>query len=227
MVEGRLVRRYKRFLADVELADGTLVTAHCPNTGSLLGCQEPGSLVVLRDSQDPGRKLRYTFQSIRIGRGLVNVDTGLPNAVVAEAVERGQVPELAGYDTLRREVKYGANSRIDLLLENRGGGPRCYVEVKSTTLARGRTARFPDAVTERGRKHLVELSAVVAAGERAVQFFFVSRGDVSRFAPADDIDPAYGQALRAAAAAGVELVAYSTRVRPDRLELARSLPIEL
>ena len=226
-LEGTLLKRYKRFLADVELDDGSVVTAHCPNTGSLLGCKEPGSRVVLRDSQDPKRKLRYTFQSIRVGRGLVNVDTGLPNAVVAEAVERGQVPELAGYDTLRREVKYGRGSRIDLLLENAGGGPRCYVEVKSTTLLRGRVALFPDAVTERGRKHLGELIDVVRGGERAVQFFFVSRSDAVRFAPADDIDPAYGAALREAAAAGVELLAYAARVRPDRLELAKPLPIEL
>jgi sugar fermentation stimulation protein A len=225
-LEGRLLKRYKRFLADVELDDGTVVTAHCPNTGSLLGCKQPGSRVVLRDSQDPRRKLRYTFQSIRVGRGLVNVDTALPNAVVADAVARGTVPELAGYASLRREVAYGRGSRIDLLLED-PGRPRCFVEIKSTTLARGRTALFPDAVTERGRKHLGELADAVRAGDRAVQFFFVSRGDVARFAPADDIDPAYGQALRAAAEAGVELVAYSARVRPDRLELARRLSIEL
>ena len=226
MLEGTLVKRYKRFLADVELDDGTVITAHCPNTGSLLGCKEPGSRVVLRDSQDPKRKLRYTFQSIRIGRALVNVDTGLPNAVVAEAIQRDEVPELAGYASLRREVKYGRNSRIDVLLEGEGR-PRCYVEVKSTTLARGRTALFPDAVTERGRKHLGELVDVVAAGDRAVQFFFVSRGGISSFAPADEIDPAYGQALREAAEAGVELLAYSTRVRPDRIDLARRLEIRL
>ena len=225
-LEGRLLQRYKRFLADVELDDGTVVTAHCPNTGSLLGCKEPGSRVVLRDSQDPRRKLRYTFQSIRVGRSLVNVDTALPNAVVADAVARGAVPELAGYASLRREVAYGRGSRIDLLLENEGR-PRCFVEIKSTTLARGRTALFPDAVTERGRKHLGELADAVRAGDRAVQFFFVSRGDVARFAPADDIDPDYGRALRAAAEAGVELLAYSARVRPDRLELARRLSIEL
>jgi sugar fermentation stimulation protein A len=123
-------------------------------------------------------------------------------------------------------VAYGRGSRIDLLLEGEGR-PRCFVEIKSTTLARGRTALFPDAVTERGRKHLGELADAVRAGDRAVQFFFVRRGDVARFAPADDIDPAYGQALRAAAEAGVELVAYSARVRPDRLELARRLSIEL
>ena len=226
MVEGTLVKRYKRFLADVELDDGTLITAHCPNTGSLLGCKEPGSRVVLRDSENPKRKLRYTFQSIRVGRTLVNVDTALPNAVVADAIERDLVPELTGYDSQRREVKYGNNSRIDILFEHEGR-PRCYIEVKSTTLVRGRTALFPDAVTERGRKHLGELIQVAAAGERAVQFFFVSRGEVSSFAPADDIDPAYGRALREAADAGVELLAYSTAVEPARIELAERLPIEL
>jgi sugar fermentation stimulation protein A len=226
MLEGRLVKRYKRFLADVELADGSVITAHCPNTGSLLGCKEPGSRVILRDSQNPKRKLRYVFQSIQVGRGLVNVDTSLPNAVVTEAVERGLVPELTGYAELRREVPYGENSRIDLLLTSEAG-ERCYVEVKSTTLARGRTALFPDAVTERGRKHLGELAAMVREGHRAVQFFFVSRAGVSRFAPADEIDPAYGAALREAAAGGVELLAYSARVRPDRLEIHRRIPVTL
>jgi len=226
MLEGRLVKRYKRFLADVELADGSVITAHCPNTGSLLGCKEPGSRVILRDSQNPKRKLRYVFQSIQVGRHLVNVDTSLPNAVVFDAVERGLIPELVGYAQVRREVAYGKNSRIDLLLTS-SAGELCYVEVKSTTLTRGRTALFPDAVTERGLKHLGELSSMVAEGHRAVQFFFVSRAGVDRFAPADDIDPAYGAALRVAKDSGVELLAYSTRVRPDRLELQRRIPIEL
>jgi sugar fermentation stimulation protein A len=227
ITEGRLIRRYKRFLADVELADGQRITAHCPNTGSLLGCQEPGSRVVLRDSQDQKRKLRYTLQAIQVGRHLVNVDTGLPNAVVAEAVLAGRVSELAGYGEMRREVPYGRGSRIDLLLAGGRRRGRCFVEVKSTTLVRGRTALFPDAVTERGVKHLEELMRVVAAGERAVQFFFVSRAAVARFAPADDIDPAYGRTLRRAAARGVEILAYASRVRPDRLELAGELPIDL
>jgi sugar fermentation stimulation protein A len=226
MLEGRLVKRYKRFLADVELEDGSVITAHCPNTGSLLGCKEPGSRVILRDSQNPKRKLRYVFQSIQVGRSLVNVDTSLPNAVVFEAVERGLIPELTGYAEARREVPYGKNSRIDLLLTS-AKGALCYVEVKSTTLTRGRTALFPDSVTERGRKHLGELIDMVREGHRAVQFFFVSRAGVNRFAPADDIDPAYGAALRDAEAAGVELLAYSTRVRPDRLEIHRRLPIAL
>jgi len=225
MLEGRLVKRYKRFLADVELADGSVITAHCPNPGSMLGCSKPGSRVVLRDSQNPARKLRYTFQSILVGRSLVNVDTALPNDVVHEAIEAGRIPELAGYDEIRREVNYGERSRIDLLLLRED--EECYVEVKSTTLARGRTALFPDSVTERGRKHLGELQAMVRAGKRAVQFFFVSRSGMSRMAPADDIDPAYGEALRAAAAGGVELLAYTSRVRPDRIDVHRRIPVVL
>jgi sugar fermentation stimulation protein A len=179
---------------------------------------------VLRDSRDPARKLRTTLQTIEVDGTWVNVDTGLPNAVVAEAVVAGTVPELAGFASLRREVKYGANSRIDLLLEDPG---RCYVEVKSTTLVVGGEARFPDAVTLRGKKHLDELAAMVAEGHRAVMFFHVSRADAQRFAPADAIDPAYGAALRAAAAGGVEILAWAARVAPDEVELLRPLPVVL
>jgi sugar fermentation stimulation protein A len=225
-IQGRFVRRYKRFFADVELEDGTVITAHCPNTGSLLGCLEAGRPVILRDSGDPERKLRYVFQSIRVGRGLVNVDTSIPNRALFDAIGRGRVPELAGYDEVRREVPYGESSRIDLLLSRRGG-ELCYVEVKSTTYAIGREAAFPDAVTDRGLKHLRELARAVEKGHRAVQFFFVSRGDVDRFRPADEIDPAYGRGLREAAAAGVEVLAYSTRVRRDSIELDRRLEIAL
>jgi sugar fermentation stimulation protein A len=225
-IEGRFLRRYKRFFAEVELDDGTVVTAHCPNTGSLLGCLEVGRRAILRDSQNDARKLRYVFQSIRVGRNLVNVDTGLPNAALFDAVSRGEVPELAGYHELRREVAYGKNSRIDLLLERRSG-ELCYVEVKSTTYAIGRDAAFPDAVTERGLKHLHELERMVRAGHRAVQFFFVSRGDVDRFRPADEIDAEYGKALRKVARAGVELLAYSTRVRRASIQLDRRLEIVL
>jgi sugar fermentation stimulation protein A len=226
-IEGRLVRRYKRFFAEVELADGTLVTAHCPNTGSLKGCLAEGSRAILRDSQDLERKLRYVFQAVEIGGTLVNVDTGLPNRVVHEAVLAGAIPELAGYDEARREVRYGENSRIDLLLSRKRPEELCYVEVKNTTLAEGPLALFPDAVTERGLKHLRELSAMVAGGHRAVQFFFVSRDDVTSFAPADAIDPAYGAALRAAARAGVEVLAYSARVSPEALDVQRRLQVAL
>lgn len=226
LLEARFKRRYQRFFVECELPGGELLTAHCANTGSLAGCLEPGAPVWLRDSRDETRKLRYSFQAIRCAGAWVNVDTSLPNPAVAEAVAAGRIPELAGYPSLRREVRYGTNSRIDLLLEA-PGRPACYVEVKNTTLALGREARFPDAVTERGRKHLGELSEVVRQGARAVQFFFVSRGDVERFAPADDIDPAYGRALRAAADAGVELLAYTARVTPTDLEVDRRLPIAL
>jgi len=225
-LEARFLRRYKRFFADVELADGTTLTAHCPNTGSLQGCLVPGARVWLRDSGNPERKLRHTWQAIELAGTWVNVDTSLPNRVVAEAVRAGRVPELAGYAELRSEVAYGKGSRIDLLLEDPRRGT-CHIEVKSTTLVDGPAALFPDAVTERGTKHLTELARLARAGSRAVQFFFVNRADVTRFRPADAIDPVYGQALRRAAKAGVELVAYTTRVERDRLELLTPLPIEL
>jgi sugar fermentation stimulation protein A len=225
-LRGRFLRRYQRFFAEVELAGGERLSAHCPNTGSLLGCLEPDSPVWLRDSANPARKLRYTWQAVRCGSGWVNVDTALPNRVLAEALEHGLVPELAGYERRAREVRYGHGSRIDLLLS----GPRrarCFVEVKSTTLRQGPAALFPDAPTERGRKHLAELERVARRGERAVQFFFVSRADVELFRPADLIDPEYGRALRRAARAGVEILAWTARVEPRRLELAKRLPVDL
>jgi sugar fermentation stimulation protein A len=226
--EGLLVRRYKRFLADVEVA-GELLTAHCPNPGSMLGVQPAGARVVLRDSQNAARKLRYTFQTIEIDGTWVNVDTQLANGVVEEGVTSGAVAELAGYPSLRREVAYGENSRIDLLLE-RGSddsAERCYVEVKSTTLAQGGRAFFPDAVTARGKKHLEELERMVVAGHRAVIFFSIARDDVEAFAPASKIDPAYAQVLRRAVAAGVEALAYTSIVTPDSLRVGRRVPIEL
>src|SRR6185436_13653086 len=205
-LEGRLVRRYQRFFTEVELAAGERLIAHCANTGSLIGCLAPGSRVWLRDSGNLARKLRFTWQAIRVGRAWINVDTSLPNRVVAEAVAAGLVPELAGYARLRREVPYGRGSRIDLLLEDERRGT-CHVEVKCTTYREGSTALFPDAVTERGTRHLGELARLARAGKRAVQFFFVSRADVELFRPADAIDPEYGRALRRAAAAGVEVLA--------------------
>ena len=225
-LEGRLVRRYQRFFAEVELADGARVVAHCPNTGSLIGCLAPGNRVWLRDSGNPARRLRFTWQAVRVGRTWVNVDTALPNRVVAEAIAAGGIPELAGYGSLRREVPYGRRSRIDLLLEDARRGT-CHVEVKSTTLREDGVALFPDAPTERGTKHLGELARLARAGQRAVQFFFVSRGDVERFRPADAIDPEYGRALRRAVAAGVEVLAYRTRVEARGLELREALPVDL
>ncbi len=225
ITQGKLIKRYKRFLADVELDDGELLTAHCPNTGSLKGCVPEGARVVLRDSENPKRKLRWTFQTVEVDGTWVNVDTGLPNALVAEAIEQGKVKELTGFDSLRREVKYGENSRIDVLLEQ--GDKKCYVEVKSTTLAEGKTAMFPDAVTERGRKHLIELERMVAEGHRAVIFFCVSRGDVTNFTTADEIDPKYGETFRRVCTeGGVEALAYSTKVGPDSFEIGKRLKIK-
>lgn len=226
LLEATLVRRYKRFLTDVTLPDGTELTAHCPNTGSLLGCKEPGSTVWLRDTENDKRKYRHSWQAIQVGDTWVNVDTGLPNAETFAAIVEGRIPKLAGYATQKREVKYGTNSRIDVLLEHKDGA-RCYVEVKNTTLAEGDLALFPDAVTARGKKHLGELIEVVKAGHRAVQFFFVSRDDVTRFAPADEIDPAYSAELRRAAEAGVEVMAWAARVTPDAIELVRELEVDL
>ena len=221
-----LLRRYKRFLADVELADGTEETVHCPNPGRLIGCLPERGEVVVRDSENPKRKLRKTLQTIRVGDEWVNVDTMLPNAVVGEALRAGAIPELAGYADVRPEVKCADGSRIDFLLEDAARG-RCWVEVKCTTLVEDGVAMFPDAVTARGRKHLEELTKLVAAGDRAVIFFFVSRADCESFAPADEIDPAYGAALREAVAAGVEALAYTTVVAPEELRLGRRLPVAL
>jgi sugar fermentation stimulation protein A len=226
VIEGRLIRRYKRFLADVELPGGEIITAHCPNTGSLRGCTKEGSRVILQEAQNPKRKYRYTWRAIRVGRTWVNVDTGRPNAVVAEAVADGQVKELTGYSSLRREVNYGTNSRIDILLES-SDGSRCYVEVKSTTLVDGSHAMFPDGVTERGRKHLLELRDMVKAGHRAVIFFCVCRDDVDSFGPADHIDPAYGKTLREVLPEGVEALVYSSHVTPQSMKLVASLPLSL
>ena len=227
LVSGRLVKRYKRFLADVILdEDGSEITAHCANPGSMLGLKEPGSRVWLSQSDNPKRKLKYSWEIIEADGALVGINTAHPNKLVEEAIEAGNIKDLAGYETLRREVKYGKNSRIDVLLE-KTGGERCYVEVKNTTLADGKRGLFPDAVTERGRKHLVELRDMVREGHRAVMFYCVSRSDVTSFAPADDIDPAYGKVLREVVEEGVEILAYSTVVTPDSFELGKRLRLVL
>ena len=228
LIEGRLVQRYKRFLADVRLASGEIVVAHCANPGSMLSVKEPGSRVWLSPAADPKRKLRYTWELIEVGNGLVGINTGLPNRIVAEAITDGLIPELAGYPVLKHEQKYGKNSRIDILLEG-PARPPCYVEVKNVTLKRspGDLAEFPDSVTARGAKHLKELTDIVAAGGRAVMFYLVQRTDCRRFGVAADIDPAYGQGLTAAMAAGVEALCYGCRVGPDAITVAVSLTLDL
>ena len=225
LLEGRLVRRYQRFLADVETADG-LVTAHCPNTGSMLGCKDAGMRVWLSPAANPARKLAWTWELVETAPGvIVGVHTGRSNALVREAIEAGAVPELTGYPTLRPEQRYGEGSRIDLLLQA-PGRPDCYVEVKNVTAAvEGGVGYFPDAVTARGAKHLRELAAMVAAGHRAVLVFCVQRGDVAEVRPADHIDPAYGRALRDALAAGVEVLALGATVTPQAIALTRRLAV--
>ncbi len=225
LTEGRLIRRYKRFLADVEIAGEGKVTAHCPNSGSMTGLAEPGSIVILSRSANPDRKYRYTWELVRVGRGWVGVHTGRPNQLVEEAIRGGRISELSGYAELRREVPYGKNSRIDLLLTGKKG--LCYVEVKNTTLYHEGFARFPDAVTERGQKHIKELARMVAEGHRAVLVFLVNRSDCGKMGPADHVDPQYGKLLRWGAEEGVELLAYRTKITKREIAVEKPLPVDL
>ena len=223
LVEGRLIRRYQRFLADIELADGAVVTAHCPNSGSMKGCMTPGSRVYLSHSGNKGRKLAFTWELVETDGCWAGINTALPNRLVREAIEEGTVAELQGYGTIRPEVPYGEHSRIDLLLEGAQG--RCFVEVKNVTLVEGGRALFPDAVTARGQKHLRELMRVVGEGDRGVIFFTVQRGDGRSVSPADAIDPEYGRLLRLALDNGVEALAYRALVTPQEIRLTERLPV--
>jgi sugar fermentation stimulation protein A len=223
LVPGILIKRYKRFLADVTLDDGSIVTVHCPNSGSMKGCATPGSPVFVSRSSTLGRKYPLTWELVESDGFWAGINTGLPNHLVREAIEDGTVIELQGYETIRPEVPYGEHSRIDLLLES--PGRRCFVEVKNATLVEDGTALFPDAVTTRGQKHLIELMRVVNEGDRGVIFFTVQRGDGHCLSPADAIDPEYGRLLRLAMASGVEALAYRALVTPREIVLKKRLPI--
>jgi sugar fermentation stimulation protein A len=228
LLQGRLIRRYKRFLADVDLA-GETVTAHVPNSGSMLGVDAPGSPVWLSRSDNPKRKLAHTLEMVEADGTLVGVNTSHPNALVASAIAAGTIPELAGYARLRREVRYGRNSRIDVLLED-DGRPPAYVEVKNVHMRRpglgdGQAAEFPDCVTARGAKHLEEMTAMVAEGARAIMVYLVQRADCAYFRVASDIDPAYDAGLRRALDAGVEAVCWACTLTPEGIELDRPLPL--
>lgn len=225
LVCGKLLRRYKRFLADIELGDGRAVTAHCANPGSMRGLAEPGSEVYLSHSDNPKRKLSYSWELVATASGLVCVNTARANPLVAEALASGSIRELAGFSELRREVPYG-DSRIDFELWF--GADRCLLEVKNVTLDFGDgTSAFPDSVTARGARHLAELERAKAAGIRAVLLFCCSRSDTLRVVPASEIDPTYAAALRRAAAAGVEILAYAGRVSRDELTLTHAVPVQL
>ena len=226
---GRLLQRYKRFLADVTLDTGESITATCPNTGSMLGLTEPGSTVWLSESDSPTRKYRHTWELIETdlgnGASLVGINTGHPNRLVAEAIEARCIRKLAGYQTLRREVKYGAASRIDILMEGAKKG-RCYVEIKNVHLMRkAGLAEFPDCVTARGVKHLQELTEMVAQGHRAVMLFLIQRSDANRFTLASDLDPTYAEAFRQATTAGVEAMAYRCHMSLKEIMLEKQVPI--
>jgi sugar fermentation stimulation protein A len=221
---GVLVRRYKRFFADVTLDSGEEITAHCPNPGAMLGVNMPGLGVWLSRSDDPKRKLAHTLEMVETADGaLVGVNTMLPNRLVAEALAEGAIPELTGYDVHRREVKYGEASRVDFLLET-GRGERCWLEIKNCHLSRTPPlAEFPDCVAARSTKHLGELEAMVRAGDRAVALFVVQRSDCDAFSACHDLDPTFAAALERVADAGVEVLVYGCEMSPAAIRITRSM----
>jgi len=226
LMEARLIRRYKRFLADVEWPDGATDTVHCPNPGAMLGLDAPGSRVFVSRSANPKRKYPLTLEIVEADGTLVGVNTGLPNALAQEAITNGVIAELAGYDTLRREVRYGVNSRIDILLEH-PDRPVCYVEVKNVHLSRRPgLVEFPDCVTARGAKHLVELGDQAEAGHRALMVFIIQRDDGASFDLARDIDPDYAAAFARARQRGVEALAYACTVSASEILVTMKVPID-
>lgn len=228
--KGRLVQRYKRFLADIDLGPdlgSEIITAHCANPSSMMGLKESGSVVWVTPANNPKRKLQYDWHVIEVGTAKVCINTGLANKVVGEALHAGAVPQLAAYSTITPEQKYAENSRIDFLLTETGL-PDCYVEVKSVTLSREPAlASFPDSKTTRGTKHLNDLAAMVASGQRAVMLYLINRTDCTRFTLAADIDPDYAAAFDAAKNAGVEAYAYTVNITPSGITLTTELPIDI
>jgi sugar fermentation stimulation protein A len=226
LIEGTLVRRHKRFLADVRLGSGEEITVHCAHPGSMMGCSEPGSKVLLSANSDPRRRFKHQLEIIYSGRTPVGIHTGRPVTLVYEAIMAGKIGELAGYATMRRDARYGRDNKIDLLLEGNGLRP-CYIEVANVTLGQDGTAYYPDSVITDGPAHMDELTDLVREGNRAMLFFVAQRSDVERFKPADHIDAELAQAMRDAFARGVEPVCYNAKVARKAIELDLRLPIEL
>ncbi len=224
LIKGILIKRYKRFLADIQLESGEVITAHCANSGAMLGITTPGSVVWVSFENSPQRKLKYSWHIVEVEQTCVGVNTSWPNFLMAEWILSGKIPPLAGYDQLRREVAYGKNSRIDILLQS-PDKPDCYVEVKNVHLKRGEVALFPDSVTTRGAKHLAELYDVVQKGQRAVMMYVIQRNDCSRFSLAEDIDPAYAIAAKKAFDFGVEAYACTCMVSPQSIEFDRFVDV--
>ena len=226
LIPGTLLKRYKRFLVDVKLASGEIVTAHCPNTGSMKGCSEPGRTIYLSSHHNPKRKYKYTWELIAMPTSLVGVNTLVPNRLVAKSIDQKLIPELSEYSHIEREVKINEHSRIDLMLCN-GKAKRCYVEIKNCTLVSKSIAQFPDAITSRGLKHIIELESLAEAGHRCLMFYFIQRMDARVFRLADHIDPAYGRRLRQAVEKGIEVLAYDVRISLQGIELNKKIFCEL
>lgn len=224
LVHGTLIKRYKRFLADIKLDNGTVVVAHCTNSGSMKSCLENGAEVYLTPENDPKRRTKFTWEMIKINGDWIGINTGNPNKLAFEAISAGKISELAGYSTVKREVQFG-DSRFDIYAEN--DSEKCFVEVKNVTLKEGKYALFPDSVTTRGRKHLKTLMDVKAAGMRAIMLYIIQRSDVAVFAPAIEIDPDYANAFEFAVNVGVEVLAMEAKVTPEKIELVKRIPFEL
>lgn len=226
LFHGTLIKRYKRFLADVKLDNGEIVTAHCANSGSMLSLKDEGNEVWLSPATNPKAKLDYKWEIVKADGAMVSINTSWPNKLVEEAILDGTISELQGYDDLRREMKYGQKSRIDLFLSNHPENADCYVEVKSVTLSRETAlAEFPDSVTARGTKHLNELKDMVDQGSRSVMLYLAQRSDINKFKVASDIDPAYADALKMAKENGVEAYCYICTVTPSGIKVDHSIPI--
>ncbi|MCF8057376.1 MAG: DNA/RNA nuclease SfsA [Desulfocapsa sp.] len=219
---GTLIKRYKRFLADITTDEGNDITVHCPNSGSMRGCSTPGSKVMLSTSPNPKRKYPQTLEMIREGDIWVGINTMLTNKIVAEAILEGRIEELQGIDTLTPEVTTSKSSRLDLLLER--GGEKIYVEIKNCSLVEDGWAMFPDAVTTRGTKHLHELARLVEEGHQGIIFFCIQRMDANRFRPAAHIDPLYAETLAEVCKKGVQMLAYQAEVRPESIIVQKSIP---
>jgi sugar fermentation stimulation protein A len=226
LFHGTLIKRYKRFLADIKLDSGEIVTAHCANSGSMLGLKDEGNEVWLSPAKKPKAKLDYKWEIVNVGNTMVGINTSLPNELAEEAIIDGTISELSGYEKLRREMKYGQNSRIDIFLSGHiNGKPDCYVEVKSVTLSReNELGEFPDSVTSRGTKHLNELTNMVSEGHRSVMLYLAQRNDVTSFKVASDIDPTYADALRIAKENGVEAYCYICDVTPKGIKVDKKIP---
>lgn len=228
LLRGTLIKRYKRFLADVQLEDGSIVTAHCANPGAMLGINKPDSVVWLEPNDNPKRKLKFSWKLSEIADGhMVGVDTSLPNTLVAEALAAKHFETLVQYSTIKPEVKYGENSRIDFLLTG-AGLQDCYLEIKNVHLCRQTgLAEFPDCETKRGAKHMDELAKVAQAGQRAIVMYIVQRTDCNRFSIADDLDPKYFEAYKSAKSSGVETLCYGTNISLQGISIADALPLDL